>query len=368
MSEGIREAASTFSCSGCGARPLWDPTGQDLKCPYCGTHTPVDLDMTAPAEYDIHSAPGGSALNWGESKHVVRCEGCGAMTVLGPGESATFCAFCGSPQVLDDQSSAGIAPESVIPFRVPQEKAVSSFRQWLKGKFFAPAKVKKLAMLGQITGVYLPHWTYDSDTVSQYTGQEGHYYYVDVPVTVNRNGKMVRETRRERRTRWTSTSGVVAQRFNDVLIAGSERLSENLLSAVRPFDLSGLCRYRAAFLSGFSAEKAAVDVQAGWSKAQQPIEQTMRDLAVKDILKRADEAQVSGIRSEHSNVRYKLTLLPMYISSFSYKQKQYHVLVNGQTGKCGGQSPVSALRVALVVLLAVAAVLGALWLLSGSPR
>ena len=368
MQDSIREAASTFSCSGCGARPVWDPSGRDLKCPYCGAHTPVDIDMTAPEEYDILSAPAAEAHYWGEEKHVVRCEGCGAQTILGPGESATFCAFCGSPHVLDDQSAAGIAPESVIPFLVPQETAVSSFRKWLKGKFFAPGKAKKMAMLGQILGVYLPHWTYDSDTVSRYTGREGHYYYVDVPVTVNRNGKMVREIRRERRTRWVPTSGVVAQRFDDVLIAGSERLPENLLSRVRPFDLSGLCRYRAAFLSGFSAEKAAVDVQTGWQRAQVPIEQEMRELARRDILRRADEAQVTGLQSEHSNVRYKLTLLPMFVSSFTYKQKSYHVLVNGQTGKCGGQSPVSALRVALVVLLSAAAAFGLYWLLTGGAR
>ena len=131
---------------------------------------------------------------------------------------------------------------------------------------------------------------------------------------------------------------------------------------MRPYDLGGLCRYRAAFLSGFTAEKAGVDVQQGWKRAQAPIENEMRNLARMDILRRADEAQVSGLFTDHSNVRYKLTLLPMYISSFTYKQKHYHVLVNGQSGKVGGQSPVSALRVALVVLSAIGLALLFYWL------
>ena len=365
MTEGIREMAGSFSCPSCGGRPTWNPAGQNLHCADGGSDSPVTMDHTAPAEYDINTAPKGKALDWGDEMHVVRCEGCGAQTILGAGESATLCAFCGSPHVLDDQSAAGIAPESCIPFMVPQKDAVGIFRKWLKGKLFAPSKAKKMAMLGQILGVYLPHWTYDSDTVSEYVGQEGHYYYVTVPVRVNRNGKWVTEMRQERRTRWIPTRGVVSQVFDDVLIAGSDRLPESQLASVRPFDLGKLCRYQAAFLAGYSAEKASVDVETGWTKAQAAIDETMKDLAMRDILRRADEARVSGIQSSHSNVRYKLTLLPMYLSSFGYKGKTFRVLVNGQSGKCNGQSPVSALRVAIAVILGLAVAGGLFWLLSG---
>lgn len=358
MSEPIREASGTFSCASCGGRPVWDPEKRQLKCPYCGQLTPVTMDRTPPEEYDIHTAPQELNQSWGEEKRVVQCEACGAQTILGPGESAVQCAFCGSPHVLEDQSVAGIAPESVLPFTVGKDAAVGAFRKWLKGRFFAPGKAKRLAMLGQITGVYLPHWTYDSDTQSRYTGMEGHYYYVNVPVTVQRNGRTVRETRRERRTRWSPTRGWVSKHFDDILIAASRRLPEKLLNRVRPFALNQLCRYEAGFLAGFTAEKPLLSVEEGWEEAQEVIQREMRELARRDILHRADEAQVTGLESSHENIKYKLTLLPMYISSFTYKEKQFHVLVNGQSGKCGGEAPVSPWRVAAVVLLALAVILG----------
>ena len=365
MTEPVRELSGTFSCSSCGGRPCWDPAERQLKCPYCGALTPVPMDVTPPAEHDIHTAPVEEPLAWGEEKRVVQCEACGAQTILGPGESATRCAFCGSPHVLEDQSAAGIAPESVLPFAVTRDAAVSSFRKWLKGRFFAPGKAKKMAILGQITGVYLPHWTYDSDTASRYTGMEGHYYYVTVPVTVQRNGRTVRETRRERRTRWSPTSGYVEKHFDDILVAASRRLPEELLSRVRPFALNRLCRYEPGFLAGFSAEKPSVTLEEGWAEAQEIIRDEMRNLARHDILRHADEAQVNKLESEHDHVKYKLTLLPMYISSFNYKKKTFHVLVNGQSGKCGGQAPVSAWRVILVVLAALAVAAGLYLLFSG---
>ena len=46
-----QEATQTFSCSGCGGRPVWDPESGKLKCPYCGHFTDVTADETKPEEY-----------------------------------------------------------------------------------------------------------------------------------------------------------------------------------------------------------------------------------------------------------------------------------------------------------------------------
>lgn len=365
MSETARHSIEMFSCPGCGGRPVWDPESSKMKCPFCGAYSEVSQEHTHPNEYSIDDAPDEreASAAWGEEKHVVHCEACGAQTILGKEESASFCPFCGSPRVLEDQTDAGIAPESILPFRVTQKTAVEGFRKWLKGKWFAPGKAKKMAQLGQITGVYLPHWTYDSNTASQYIGQAGHYYYVNVTRTVTRDGKQVQETVRERRTRWVPASGHVAHHFDDVVIPGSQRLEQSLLETVQPYDLEQLCRYQAEFLSGFAAEKPAVKVREGWEKAQVKIENFMTNLARQDILSYADEARVTSLQSIHDNVKYKLTLLPMYLSSFKYKEKLYHVLVNGQTGRVGGQSPVSALRVLLAILIVAAILFGGFYLM-----
>ncbi len=351
----VNEKAQSFSCPSCGGRMVFDPESQQLKCPYCESLKDIEKNNTKPNEYDIDRAPDvEDEEGWGDTTRVMRCQGCGAQIVLTGETTAEVCAFCGAPHVMEDQSSAGIAPESVIPFSKTQKEAVTGFRQWIRKKWFAPSKAKKLAALGKITGVYLPHWTYDADSESDYVGQEGHYYYVNVPVQVTRDGKTYTETRRERRTSWRNTRGHVSNQFDDVLVAGSERLSEDLLSRVRPYDLEMLLRYDPAFLSGFASEKPAVDVKNGWQKAEQIIDSEMKELAMQDILSRADEARVTNIETNNSHVKYKLTLLPMFLSSFKYKDKSYHVLVNGQTGQVGGQSPISPIRVAIAVLLGIA--------------
>lgn len=46
-----------------------------------------------------------------------------------------------------------------------------------------------------------------------------------------------------------------------------------------------------------------------------------------------------------SNQSYKHILLPLWVCSYLYKNKRYHFLVNGQTGKNYGKKPVSAFKI-----------------------
>lgn len=352
MQQAAQAAADTFACPSCGGKAVFSPDTQTLKCPYCGAESAIDAIMEAPEEYDIGQAPRGG--DWGAPVQVIKCSGCGAETVLQQNESAAFCAFCGSPHVLADQGAAGFAPESLIPFQITGDKAAEGFRGWLKRKWFAPSAAKKAARLDKVSGVYLPHWTFDSNASAYYQGQAGHHYTVQVPHTVTRDGKTTTEMRTETRTRWVPTAGYVENFFDDVLVAGSRRLPETLLARVRPYQLESLQRYRPEFLSGFASETPSVSLDEGWQTAQQTIHNELEDMARRDILRRADEARVTRLRVSHKNVKYKLTLLPMYLSVFPFKQKQYHVLINGQTGRIGGQAPVSPLRVAAAVALGIA--------------
>ncbi len=353
----VQLAADSFSCPGCGGKLIFDPEAEKLKCPYCGSLVDVKRELVTPMEYDINKALTDKQTNWGGHVRVFSCQGCGAQTVLDQNTTSEVCAFCGSANVLKDQGEAGIAPESVIPFSIPKETAASSFSGWLKGKLFTPRKAKKSCQLDHIQGVYLPHWTYDAKTQSDYTGKEGHAYYVTVDVQVQRDGKTVTEQQQERRIDWRPVKGHLTRDFDDVIVPGSQRLPDELLNRVQPYDLKRLCKYQSAYLAGFMSEKPVRDVKAGFEVAKTIIDKAMRDMAYNDILRHADEAQVDSITSTHSDVKYKLVLLPMWLSSFTYKAKSYHVLVNGANGKVGGQAPISALRVALAIALAAALLL-----------
>jgi hypothetical protein len=54
-----------------------------------------------------------------------------------------------------------------------------------------------------------------------------------------------------------------------------------------------------------------------------------------------------------SGLTYKLALLPIYIGNYPFQGKRYRLLVNGQTGKVGGDKPVDTLKTALFIIAGI---------------
>lgn len=363
-----RAGTNTYPCQACGSKMFFDPKSQSLKCESCGSEIPVQAIVEQPNEYALDEAPRPEQMDWGTQTRTLKCSQCGAESVVEAGLSSQTCPFCGSPHVDENQAQAGIAPESLIPFSVSRKQAEASFRAWLKKRWMAPRALSGSARGQALSGVYLPYWTYDSDTCSHYSGEAGHHYYVTETYTEEEDGKTVTKTRQVQRTRWVPAFGQVSHLFDDVLVNGSGKDAENLSARVLPFDLSKLARYRPEFLSGFLAEKSQLSVKQGWEEAKQEIDADIEGLCRDDILSYADEARVHHVSTDYGQVRYKLTLLPVWLSSYQFKGKRYAFVVNGQTGKVGGQAPVSPAKVALIALAVVAVVALAVLLLGGDAE
>ena len=85
-----------------------------------------------------------------------------------------------------------IQPRSLLPFKIEIKEAYSEFIKWVKKLWFAPGDLKKSSLGTEMfKGIYVPYWTFDSDTSTSYTGQRGVHYYVTETYTTTVNGKSV---------------------------------------------------------------------------------------------------------------------------------------------------------------------------------
>lgn len=69
---------------------------------------------------------------------------------------------------------------------------------------------------------------------------------------------------------------------------------------------------------------------------------------------------------DYRRITYKHVLLPAWTSAFSYNGKQYMYIINGESGKVGGQRPYSVPKILAAVAAGAAAVIAAFLLLSGA--
>jgi DNA-directed RNA polymerase subunit RPC12/RpoP len=337
------EDTHNYACPGCGSNMVFDPETQTLKCLYCESSQEIQPQHCDIKEYNFETAEDSASTNWGNETKVLQCKNCGSQVVLYAVDTASSCSFCGSSYIIKNKESAGIAPESLIPFRISQKKAMDMFSKWIKKRFFAPKALKTNHKSERINGVYVPCWTYDANTHSHYTAEVGTYYYVTETYTENGQSK----TRQVRKTRWSFTSGNYSKFYDDVLVNASKQTEGGLMTALEPFYLKELTGYDPKFLSGFAAERYSVGLKEGFESAKRTIDGYIHSSVRGQIY--GDEVRNLQIGTSYFNMKFKHILLPVWISAYTYKNKVYRYLVNGQTGEVQGHAPVSPLKIALLI-------------------
>lgn len=347
----LGEGKLTFPCEQCGSALEYSPGSDHLRCGHCG-HTQAIRGENAVLEYDfqdmlrrIARAPATSL-----GAHTIQCEGCGAQAMLAG--QAGRCAFCGAPVVMDVKELGEIVPpDSLLPFGIDGPAARTSFQTWVSKLWFAPGDLKRLAQVHGIDGVYLPYWTYDSQTTTRYNGMRGDHYYVTESYTDAQGNS---RTRQVQKTRWRPASGTVCVGFDDVLVCASETLPRPLIEKLEPWDLGNLRGFEAGFLSGFIAERYKIGVEDGFTIADERMKPRIRAAVRSDI--GGDVQQILTMSVRHEDVRCKHVLLPLWISSFRYKEKVYRFIVNARTGEVAGERPWSWVKIALTVILVIAGI------------
>ncbi len=341
----------SVTCPNCGATLAYKPGTTRLVCEHCGSSFDIQQDDASPQaaqkENDLATALAGGQPTAQplEQAYVVKCPACGAQTALEKNVFASACAFCGTPITVPPDQRAVAQPQSLLPFKLERETATAEFNKWLRKLWFAPNDLKKTASSDRFNGIYLPFWTFDSDTQTSYRGQRGDHYTETVREVVN--GQEV--TRQVTRTRWSPVSGRVQRFFNDILITASRALPEKYLARLEPWDLANLVVYDNRFLTGFKAEVSQVSIQDGFEEAKQVMAGTIQQDIRKDI--GGDEQHINQTDTSYSAMTYKYLLLPVWLSVYRYGSKVYRFVVNARTGEVQGERPYSAIKIALAVLV-----------------
>jgi DNA-directed RNA polymerase subunit RPC12/RpoP len=337
----------------------FDPASGGLKCPYCGSKEAVPQESSA---RPVQENPLQDYLNAGSERLArlsatalqVTCTSCGATTTFEPGEVAGLCAFCGGKIVAQPTAADPlVAPEAVLPFQLPKKQAVGQIKSWLRSRWFAPNALKNMARQESIQGVYLPFWTYDSRTVSDYTGQRGeHYYETEYYTETDENGNTVQRSRQVQKTRWWPASGRVARDFDDVTIPATQSVDVVKQHELDPWDLEQLVPYAPGYLSGFKAQRYQIELESGFESARSIMAGVIEGDVRSDI--GGDEQIVHHIDTQHFDVTFKHILLPIWIAAYRFNGKVYQVVVNARTGEVQGERPYSFWKIFGLVLLILA--------------
>jgi predicted RNA-binding Zn-ribbon protein involved in translation (DUF1610 family) len=339
-----------FACAACGADYRYDPGKGRLICDHCGDVAAIDTG--GPWQGGIRELDFRAAIRDQlpaqemEETRTTTCTSCGAQVELGPDLHATECPFCASPVVTDTGPHRHIKPRALLPFALDEAQARRAMTDWLGRLWFAPAGLQDYARKGRkMRGIYLPYWTFDADTGSQYRGERGTVYHETR--TVMRDGK--RQTVQVARVRWRAVSGRVARFFDDVLVPASASLPKRFTDALEPWDLAALVPYAPEYLAGFRAEGYSVGLEEGFVRARAHMDAVIaRDVRF-DI--GGDRQRIHAIDTTIRDVTFRHILLPVWLAAYKYRGETYRFVVNARTGRVQGERPWSGWKIAVAVLV-----------------
>ena len=349
----------SFRCSQCDGKMVYDPASRTLVCDHCGYSktVPRGEGRRAIVDYDLESGLATARKRgYGAPVHTSQCQECGASVHFADHTTATECDFCGSTQVLErEENSDLLRPESLVPFRISRDQAGQTFAGWLGKLWFRPSDLKRRAQLAEMSGVYVPYWSFAAAVQSDWTAEAGyHYHKTQRYVEEDDAGNVVTKTRQVRRTRWRPAWGSRRDSFREVLICASRGLPEKLERKLWTFDTSELLPYEPIYLAGWRAEEYAVELNDGWRRAVARMESVQARRCAWDVP--GDTHRFLHVTNTFSDQTFKHILLPIWISSYRYGNNVYRFLINGQSGEITGKAPLSKLKVGLFSLAAIAIV------------
>lgn len=337
-----------FPCPGCNSQLYFSPKLQQLECEHCGTKVAIDKATDLIKENSLHQQMAGATdPSVTVEQLVYKCDRCGSQSVFTT-ETPTFtCSFCNFEAVNPvAYKTRIIQPSGMVPFKVDKQHSIDIFKTWVGKGWWAPGDLKQFARHDALHGIYLPFWTYDAQTNSEWNGYGGRYYYVTEHYT-DSQGK--RQSRQVQHTEWIYRSGTYDHFFDDILIGGATELSQQEYESIFPYQLEELVNFDAKYLSGWKADVYDVAVNEGYDKAEAMMKDAIYNACAN--LCRIDTYRNLNVDTSYSNQTYKHILLPLWMCTYAYKNKTYHFLINGQTGKIHGKKPVSATKVVLAILL-----------------
>ncbi len=365
------KVAGKHPCPECGGDLEWNAKAQALRCPYCGTVVPWSDEQRETLGQDVVEQDLEAALRnppqgrgWGAERREVQCQSCKAISVFVDGRVAQRCDFCGSPSIVaHEERNDAITPQSILPFKLSDGQVRDSVRKWYGSRWFAPNKLKRIALTDTLHGVYLPYWTFDAHVQGDWTADSGTYYYTTESYR-DSNGNL--QSRQVQHTSWTPASGRVRHFFDDTLVPGTQGVELDLLRQIEPFPTTTeLKPYTPEFVRGWTVERYQVDL----SKAAQQSQQTMADEMERMCAQAVpgDTQRNLVVRNEFRGRTFKHVLVPIWLVGYTYGSKTYQVVVNGYTGTIAGDRPYSWVKITLAIIAAfiVTLLLAQMWARDG---
>ena len=317
-----------FVCPKCGGSMSFSAGQRSLACNHCGAalsdSNAVPKEEAVKEEDFFAALPTAKARLWEcPIDRTLKCGGCGATFILPQLQASGECPFCRSTHVLTTSIADLIQPSAVLPFQFEREEAAERMRAWLAHQRFCPRDLQNAA-IARPHGVYLPFWTFDLGGTTDWRA-----------LVAEEHG---------RTTQWAPVTGLYLVYADDLLVPASRSVPQEWADILFDFDTKALAPYSADFISGYTAEIYQIPLEEASLVARQRTLRAGRSFEQENSLagKRYRDFIMNSAGMTVDS--FKLALLPLWLGSYRYRDENFALAINGQSGTAAGRVPRNGLQ------------------------
>lgn len=336
----MAEQITNYKCPACTGPLHFAGASGKMECEYCGSVYSVEeienvyeaANEKAEEAMANAKSPESDEFSGGEQwvdegLKAYNCPSCGAELICEDTLAASSCPYCGNPTVVPGQFSGMLKPEFVIPFKYEKQQAVDALKKHYGGRYLLPKSFTSDNHLEEIKGVYVPFWLYDGTA-------DGDCSYEGIKEKKKRSGdeeiitKDFFDVRRQ---------GKLA--FDKVPADASKSMPDDMMDSIEPYEYSDLKPFAKAYLTGYMADRYDVTAEENQSRVVERATESMKDI-LRDDVKGYDQVST---RTENINVDVQNThyaMMPVWLLSTKWDNKNFMFAMNGQTGKMVGDLPI----------------------------
>ena len=304
-------------CPHCGAEYEYDVSKKKVFCAYCGSEfNPQELKKevkTAKKSEDVISGK------------TYSCTQCGATLMTFDETAVTFCSYCSSQNIVENEVIKEKAPEVIIPFAKTEEECINNYKKKISHFLFSPSYMKSDMVVKKFRGIYMPYAIYklvhNGDCVNKgkkYSHRSGDYvYYDDYDI-----------------------HAVVDASYDGVSFDLLSKFYDDYSQSI-PFNSKEAVEFNPSYLAGFYADKGDVSDDTYYSDAC--------TIATNDSTRFMNSQKIFSkygcptpkVGFGVSDKRY--AMFPMYFAAIRSKDDKHihYAAINGQTGKVAADMPIS---------------------------
>ena len=291
-------------CPSCGANLEYNAIKKNWVCNYCRrAHNSNSLRRKKATKDSINEAT---------------CPTCNAKLLINNNIISNRCIYCKSNIVVNKTNDSISMPDKIIPFSITKDIARDEVNTIVNKKRLLPKDFK--ININDIQAIYVPFWLYSNKY------------------------KVIARDKHFRILKRTEMS------FELIPYDANTHIDNKITKSIEPFNYNYLIDFDSAYLSGVIAQKYDVLSNIG----EEDINKRCITSIYEFILNKKSKFYVKDVQRINETLLTQnkyYALFPIWFLNTKYKNNEYLIVINGQTGKIAGNLPIDKTKAKLITFL-----------------